>query len=89
MLKSGNDPAKKPVTKVAALRYGPKAVGAAWLLRAYFLNQADPQFDTKRTDDVVDVVIGTAFKQLATTTEVNQALAQLGDPVLPPGTCSA
>ena len=89
VLKSGNDPVKKPVTKVAQLRYGPKSVGAAWLLRAYFLNEADPQFDIKRTDDVVDVVMGTAFKQLATTTEVHQALAQLGSPVLPPGTCSA
>jgi hypothetical protein len=37
----------------------------------------------------VDVVIGTKFKQLATTTEVNQALAALGQPELPPGACPA
>jgi hypothetical protein len=84
----GNDPAKKAAPKVAVLRYGPKAVGSAWLLRAYFLDQADREFDIKRTDEFVDVVLGPQFKQLATTTEVNQALAQLGSPQLPPGTCS-
>jgi hypothetical protein len=79
----------KVVKKVAILRYGPKMVGAAQLLRAYFLNQADRQYDPKRTSDVIDVVIGTEFQQLATTTEVNQALADLGEPALPPGACPA
>jgi hypothetical protein len=87
--KTANDPANKKVAAVAALRYGPKSVGAAWLLRAYFLNEATTEFDIKRTDATVDVVMGTKFKQLATQTEVNQALAQLGSPVLPPGTCSS
>jgi LytR cell envelope-related transcriptional attenuator len=87
--KHGNDPANKRVAEVAVLRYGPKAVGAAWLLRAYFLNEATTEFDAKRADNVVDVVIGAKFKQLATTTEVNQALAQLGNPTLPEGTCAA
>jgi hypothetical protein len=86
--KTGNDPAKKAVDGVAVVRYGPKVVGAAWLVNAYFLNQAKPEFDIKRTDDVIDVVIGPQFKQLATITEVNQSLAQKGNPVLPPGTCS-
>jgi len=85
--KSGNDPAK--FKGVALLRYGPKAVGAAWLLRAYFLNDIQADFDIKRTDDTVDVIIGPSFKQLATTTEVNQSLAQLGNPTLPEGTCAA
>jgi hypothetical protein len=83
------DPLKKNVDGVAVLRYGPKAVGAEWLVRAYFLDEANNEFDIKRTDDVVDVVIGAKFKQLATITEVNQALAQLGNPTLPAGTCSA
>jgi hypothetical protein len=78
---------RKVVEDVAVLRYGPKAVGAAHLLRAYFLDQATPQYNPKRTNDVVDVIIGTGFKQLATTTEVNQSLVELGEPELPAGAC--
>lgn len=77
----------KPADGVAILRYGPKAVGAAWVLRAYFLDEAEDGFDLKRTDDVVDVVIGSDYKQLATPTEVNQSLANLGEADAPPGTC--
>ncbi|HEX6681874.1 MAG TPA: LytR C-terminal domain-containing protein [Candidatus Limnocylindrales bacterium] len=73
--------------EVAVLRYGPKTVAAAHLLRAYFLNETTPQFDLKREDNIVDVVVGGRFKQLATPTEVNQAVAILGRPKLPPGTC--
>ena len=73
---------------VAVLRYGPKAVGSAWLLRAYFLDEADTKFDKKRTNDVVDVVLGADFRQLGTSTEVNQSIALLGNPQLPPGTCA-
>ena len=69
------------------LRYGPRAVGGAHLLRAYFLDDAATEFDPKRTDDVVDVVLGNGFQQLATTTEVNQSLADLGSAQLPPNTC--
>jgi len=78
-----------PIKQVAVLRYGPKAVGAAWLLKAYFLNDAKlaSQFDIKRTDDTVDLVLGSAYKSLATETQVGQALAQLGRPSSPPGTC--
>jgi hypothetical protein len=79
----------KVVEKVAVLRYGPKSVGAAHLLRAYFLSQAEPQYDAKRATDVVDVIIGTRFRQLATTTEVNQSIVELGEPEVPPGACAA
>lgn len=76
---------------VARLRYGPRTVAAAWLLRAYFIDEADDEefkgFDPKRKDDVVDVIIGTRFRQLGTPTEVNQSIAQLGSPQAPPGTC--
>lgn len=90
VLEKGNDPQKKGVDGVAVLRYGPKAIGSAHLLRAYFLDEARPEYDPNREDDVVDVVIGTGFKQLATTTEVNQSLARLGGkPELPPQTCAA
>ncbi|MEU8261193.1 LytR C-terminal domain-containing protein [Micromonospora sp. NPDC048999] len=79
----------KAVNGVAELRYGPKGVGSAHLLRAYFLNDATLAFDIKRKDDTVDVVLGGSFQQLATTTEVNQSLGDLGSPVAPPGTCPA
>lgn len=74
---------------VATLRYGPKTVGAAHLLRAYFLDNARTEYDEARDNDVVDVVIGTRFEQLATTTEVNLSLVELGQAKLPPGTCAA
>lgn len=80
---------RRQVKEVAVLRYGPEAVGAAHLLRAYFLNAAVPQYDPKRKEDVVDVVIGTAFQELGTVTEVNHAVAALGKPELPPGACAA
>ena len=80
---------KKKVDGVAVMRYGPEAVGSAWLLRAYFLNQADVQYDAKRKGGVVDVVVGSGFQQLATTTEVNQSLVELGEPEVPLGACVA
>ncbi|RFS47707.1 LytR family transcriptional regulator [Micromonospora craniellae] len=83
--KEGNQ--KKQVDDVAVLRYGPKGVGSAHLLRAYFLNAAAYEYDATREDDVVDVILGNGFRQLATTTEVNQSLGDLGSPVAPPMTC--
>jgi LytR cell envelope-related transcriptional attenuator len=80
-------PGKKTYDTIAQIRYGPRTVGAGWLMSAYFLGEADTFFDIKRKDDVVDVIIGTQFQQLATVTEVNQSIAQLGTPPLPPGTC--
>jgi hypothetical protein len=89
VLKTGNDPLKKGIEDVAVLRYGPKGVGSAHLLSAYFLAKAVPEYDPNRGDDVVDVVVGNNFQQLATTTEVNQSLGEIGRPVLPPNTCAA
>lgn len=89
VLEQGDDPLGSEVTGVAVLRYGPAAVGAAHVLRAYFLNTAEAQFDLEREDDVVDVVIGNRFRQLATETEVRQSIAALGNPEPPPGTCPA
>ncbi|MCW3842697.1 LytR C-terminal domain-containing protein [Micromonospora yasonensis] len=85
--KEGNAP--KAVDDVAVLRFGPKGVGSAHLLRAYFLNNAKLEPDLKRKDDTVDVILGNSFQQLATTTEVNQSLGDLGSPVAPTGTCPA
>ncbi len=72
---------------IAILRYGPKGVGSAHLLRAYFLDNAVVSYDPERADATVDIVLGSAFQQLATTTEVNQSLGDLGAPVAPPETC--
>ncbi|MBV1851505.1 LytR C-terminal domain-containing protein [Catellatospora sp. NEAU-YM18] len=85
--KVGDEKKKLPDT-VAVLRYGPKAVGAAQLLRAYFLDDAENQFDIHREDDIIDVVIGGGYRQLATPTEMRQAVAQLGNPEAPDGTCA-
>jgi hypothetical protein len=80
---------KKRVKDVAVMRYGPEAVGSVQLLRAYFLNQADLEYNAKRKGAVVDIVVGNEFQQLATTTEVNQSLVELGEPEVPPGACAA
>jgi LytR cell envelope-related transcriptional attenuator len=72
---------------IALIRYGPKEVAAASVVNAYFLGDATMQFNIKRTDDVVDVVLGAQYKALGTPTDVHQAIAQLGNPSPPPGTC--
>jgi len=73
---------------VAEIRYGPDAVGRAQLLRAYFLDQSKLEYNAKRKGIVIDIVIGSGFRQLATTTEVNQSLVEVGEPTLPPGACA-
>jgi hypothetical protein len=80
---------KSKFAKIAIIRYGPKSVGAAQWIRAYFLGEAVAQYNATRTTDVIDIVVGDQYRQLATTTEVSQSLAQLGEPKLPPGTCPA
>lgn len=87
VVETGNAPAAVP-DEVAVLRYGPKAIANAHVLRAYFLNEADREFDLKREDDVVNVIIGGNYKQLATPTEFNQAIGALGRPAAPAGTCA-
>jgi hypothetical protein len=82
-------PGNKTENEIAEITYGPEAVGAAWLVSAYFLvDEAEMNFDIKRKGAEVDVIIGTKFQQLATTTEVNQSIAALGNPPLPEGTCA-
>src|SRR3954464_13940265 len=76
-----------PVEEVALIRYGPRTVGAAQVMRAYFLDEARPEFSLDDRDDPVEIVLGTKFRELGTKTEVNQALARLGQPSAPPGTC--
>ena len=73
---------------VAEIRYGPDAVGRAQLLRTYFLDQSKLEYNAKRKGVLIDIVIGSGFRQLATTTEVNQSLVEVGEPTLPPGACA-
>jgi len=88
--KAGNPPGNKVYeNEIAEIKYGPQAVGAAYLVNAYFLGQAEMTFDLKRKDALVDVILGTEFQQLATFTEVNQSIAAIGSPDLPKGTCEA
>ncbi len=85
-------PGKRTYKDIAIIRFGPKSVGAAWLVNANFLAAATMQFDIKRKDDLVDVYLGEKFQQLATRTEVNQSIAAMAaaqEPGLPPGTCAA
>jgi hypothetical protein len=79
---------KSRFSGVAIIKYGPGTVGAAYWIQAYFIGQAQPEYSAAHTSDVIDVVIGTDYRQLATKTEVNQALALLDGPVLPPGACA-
>jgi hypothetical protein len=85
--KATNDPLGKPVEDVAVLRYGPKMVGSAWVVRSYFLNEAVQEFDPKRQDETIDVVLGPSYKKLATETEQRLSLASVGRPKPPQGTC--
>jgi hypothetical protein len=73
--------------EVAVLRFGPRAVGDAWLVRSNFPDPVRLEFDPQRADDVVDVVVGQGFQFLRTTTEVNQAIAAAGRPTVPAGGC--
>jgi hypothetical protein len=76
--------------QVAIITYGPDGIGAAWLVSAYFLvDEAEMNFDIERKGAEVDVILGNAFQQLATSTEVNQSIAAKGSPRLEPGTCEA
>ncbi len=78
-----------PYDKLAKLHYGPKALAAATVVNAYFLGNADDGsgFDSKDTTDVVDIVIGEGYRSLGTATDVHQAIADLGNPSPPAGTC--
>ncbi len=90
VLSTANDPLRRNVKDVVELRYGPKTVGAAHVLRAYFLLEGNNAgFDPSRGDDVVDVVLGPDFKQLGSPTEVKQKMGALGEAQLPTNTCAA
>jgi hypothetical protein len=79
------DPDSDTDGTVAVIRYGPGAIGAATLVRALVGNGAVMRFYPERDGRTVDLALGTEFGRLATTTEVNQALVEAGEPTRPPG----
>ncbi|GAA1362045.1 LytR C-terminal domain-containing protein [Catellatospora chokoriensis] len=87
----GNEQTRQP-GKVAVLRFGPDAVGAAHLVRGYVAEAEEEdkvafEFDPARRTADVDLVVGGQYKLLATSTEMRHRMALLGRPALPPGTC--
>jgi hypothetical protein len=79
-----------PYSLAGYIVYGPEGVGAAWLVSAYFLEgEYFPNFVPEREGPEVDLILGSDFRQLTTQTEVNQRIAELGQPVPPDGTCAA
>jgi hypothetical protein len=76
---TGRDP-----ERVAALRYGPAAIGAATVLRASLHGDVAMRFDLDRPDETIDLTVGPTWISVATPTEVNQNLAAVGQPSPPP-----
>ena len=76
-----------PVPQVAVIRYGPRTVGAAWLVKLYFDGDVTTEYDARRGDDIVEIVLGQGYTQIRTITEVNQAVAAADPPTMPPGGC--
>jgi hypothetical protein len=83
---------KQPTDAVAQIYFGPKAFGAAWVMRAYFGLTSDESnawmhFDPNGKSDVVTIVLGTRFRQLGGPTDMRESMALLSQPTAPPGTC--
>ena len=81
----GGDPRAEAAGTAAVVRYGPGAIGAGTLVRTLIGGDVVMAFDPGRDGSAVDLVLGAGFRDLATTTEVNQALVQVGAPTRPPG----
>lgn len=79
--------AYQPADLAALLRYGPDGAGGAWLLRSFIRGALRAEFVPDRTDAAVDVVVGTSYAGLYTTTEVNQRISAAGSPPAPTGAC--
>ena len=91
--KVGTKDNKPTFSGVANIYFDPSTVAAAQVVRAEFLMTDQSQisamkFNIKSKSKVIDVVIGKGFRQLGARTEVNQAIAALGTPTAPKGTCA-
>jgi hypothetical protein len=83
----GFDPDSGQAGPVAVIRYGPRAIGAATLVRALVDGDAVMKFLPDREGRTVDLALGADFRGLASTTQVNQKLVTAGEPTRPPGIC--
>lgn len=81
---AADGPAAEKPADVTVVTYGPTSIGAAHVLRAVVYGEATMRFDPDRRDRLVDLTIGPAFDRLATATELNQNLAEAGEPSAPP-----
>jgi hypothetical protein len=75
------------VPGVGTVRFGPEGVGSAQVVRAYLLGEVQRDYQPDRRGDVVDLIVGNQFLELARLTDKNIALAELGRPQAPAGTC--
>ena len=71
--------------KTTTLFYGPLAVGTATLLRAAVVGDVDMRFEASRDGDRIEMFLGRDPIRIATPTELNQAMAAIGQPTPPPG----
>ena len=81
------DPDSDTRGAVAVIRYGPRAIGAATLVRALVAGDAVMKFLPEQESRTVDLALGSDFRGLASSTEVNQKLVAAGEPTRPPGAC--
>jgi hypothetical protein len=72
---------------VAVLRYGPRGIGSATVVRALIDGDVVMKFQPDREVRTVDLALGADFRRLATATEMNRSLVELGAPTSPPGGC--
>ncbi|GLH96661.1 LytR C-terminal domain-containing protein [Phytohabitans aurantiacus] len=82
-----NDPNQADVDGVGMVRYGPEGVGSAQVVRAYLFGEATREYDPNKKGAAVDLIVGKNFVELARLTDKNIALADLGQPEAPAGTC--
>ncbi|MCW6006284.1 LytR C-terminal domain-containing protein [Micromonospora sp. CPCC 205371] len=82
-----NDPNQDEVDGIGMVRFGPEGVGSAQVVRAYLFGAATREYDPDKKGAVVDLIVGKDFVELARLTDKNIALADLGQPEAPAGTC--
>jgi hypothetical protein len=82
-----NDPNQDQVDGVGKVRFGPEGVGSAQVVRAYLFGEATREYDPDKKGAVVDLIVGKNFVELARLTDKNIALAEIGQPEAPAGTC--
>lgn len=88
MLGVADSTSGEAVPEAVVVRHGPATSGAAWLVALQFGGVVRTEFDRGRADDTIDVILGAAFENVLTPTEVNQAVAAAPSPTPPPGGCA-